>query len=220
MTGAGAGARRLSNWHRFIVGITVSAVIVGTTAVGAITAAIAISAIIVAATSRGSGEDGSRWGGGGLQGRQQGGRAGQMVSNAVTHPMAVLPTGVADPFDARRGPVDPGHVVLSPAPFTVGHRAVGRGRRFLLRPPSCIGTAVEWPPESKIRRQQFWRRAGLLLLLLAVEVMVASTAGPGLLNSTSTSTRSTTASPRFSIPSMVGVEPSISNKRVWVGRHP
>ena len=36
MTGAGAGARRLSNWHRFIVGIAVSAVIVGTTAVGAI----------------------------------------------------------------------------------------------------------------------------------------------------------------------------------------
>ena len=77
MTGAGAGARQLSNWHRFIVGITVSAVIVGTTAVGAIAAAIAISAIIAAATNRGSGEDGSRRGGG-LRGRQRREHAGQV----------------------------------------------------------------------------------------------------------------------------------------------
>ena len=145
---------------------------------------------------------------------------GRLVSNAAMHPMAVLATGVADPFESRRCPADPGHVALSPAPFTVGHRAVGRGRRFLLRPPSGVGTAVEWPPESKIRRQQFWRRMGvLLLLLLAVDVMVASTARPGLL-SASTSTRSTTASPRSSIPSTAGLEPSTSNKRVWVGRHP
>ena len=129
---------------------------------------------------------------------------GRLVSNAVTHPMAVLATDVADPFESRRCPEDPDHVALSPAPFTVGHRTVGRGRRFLLRPPSGVGTAVEWPPESKIRRQRFWRRAGLLLLLLAVEVTVASTAGPGLLDSTSTSTRSTTASPRSSVPSTVG----------------
>ena len=145
---------------------------------------------------------------------------GRLVSNAVTHPMAVLVTGAADPFESRRCPADPGHVALSPAPFTVGHRAVGRGRRFLLRPPSGVGTAVEWPPETKIRRQRFWRRTGLLLLLLAVDVMVASTARPGRLHFTSTSTRSTTASPRLSIPSTSGLEPSTSNKRVWVGHHP
>ena len=49
--------------------------------------------------------------------------------------------------------------------------------------------------------------------------MVASTARPELLYSASTSTRSTTASPRFSIPSTACLEPSTSNKRVWVGRH-
>ena len=145
---------------------------------------------------------------------------GRLVSNAVAHPMAVLATGVADPFKSRRCLTDPGHVALSPAPFTLGPRAVGRGRRFLLGPPSGVGTAVEWPPESKIPRQWFWRRTGvLLLLLLAVDVMVASTARPGLL-SAATSTRSTTASPRSSIPSTAGLEPSTSNKRVWVGRHP
>ena len=81
MTGAGAGARRLANWHRFIVGIAVSVVIVGTTAVGAIAAAIAIRAcrgIIAAAASWGSREGGSRGGGGGLQGRQRRERAGQV----------------------------------------------------------------------------------------------------------------------------------------------
>ena len=112
---------------------------------------------------------------------------GRLVSNAVTHPMVVLAAGT-NPFESRRCPADPGHVALSTAPFTVGRQAVGRGRRFLLRPPSGVGTAVEWPPESKIRRQWFWRRTGLLLLLLAVEVMVASIARPGLLYSTSTST--------------------------------
>ena len=139
---------------------------------------------------------------------------GRLVSNAVTHPMAVLATGVADPFESRRYPADPGHMALSPAPFTVGHRAVGRGRRFLLRPPSGVGTAVEWPPESKIRSQRFWRRTGLLLLLLVVEVVVASTARPGMVCSTSTSTRSTTASPRSSITSTGGLEPSTSIKNV------
>ena len=122
MTGAGAGARRLFNWHRFIVGIAVSAVIVGTTAVGAIAAVIAIRAcrgIIAAAASRGSGESGSRGGGNDVSVR------GRLVSNAVTHPMAVLATGVADPFESRRCPADPGQVALSPAPFTVGPRAVG-----------------------------------------------------------------------------------------------
>ena len=144
----------------------------------------------------------------------------RFVSNAVTHPMAVLATGVADPFESRRCPADPGHVALSPAPFTVGPRAVGGGRRFLLGPPSGVGTAVEWPPETKIRRQRFWRRTGVLLSLLAVDVMVASTARPGLLYSAPTSARSTTASPRSSIPSTAGLEPSASNKRVWIGRHP
>ena len=145
---------------------------------------------------------------------------GSLVSNAVTHPMAVLATGGADPFECRRCPADPGHVALSPAPFTVGHRVVGRGRRFLLRPPSGVGTAIEWPPEAKIRRQRFWQRTGLLLLLLAGEVMVASTARPGLLYSTSTSTRSANASALSSIPSTGALEPSTSNKRVWVGHHP
>ena len=130
---------------------------------------------------------------------------GGLVLNAVTHPMAILDTGAADPFESRRCPADPGHVALSPAQFAVGHRAVGQGRRFLLRPPSGVGTAVEWPPEPKDRRQRFWRRTGLLLLLLAVEVVVASTARPGLLYSTSTSTRSTTASPRSSILSTGGL---------------
>ena len=80
---------------------------------------------------------------------------GRLVLNAVTHPMAVLATCVADPFESRRCPADPGHVALSPTPFTVGPRAVGRGRRFLLGPPSGVGTAVEWPLETKIRRQRF-----------------------------------------------------------------
>ena len=138
---------------------------------------------------------------------------GRLVSNPVKHPMAVLATGVADLFESRRCPADPGHVALSPAPFTVGPRAVGRGRRFLLGPPSGVGTTVEWLPETKISRQWFWRRTRVLRLLLAVGVMVASTARPGLLYSTSSYTRSTTASPRSSIP-------STGNKRVWVGRHP
>ena len=130
-------------------------VAVVTTAVGAIAAAIAMSAIIAAATSRGSGEDGSRGGGGGYRGGNDVSMRGRLVSNAITHPMAVLATGVADPFESRRCPADPGHVAFSPAPFTVGPRAVGRGRRFLLGPPSGVGTAVEWPPETKIRRQRF-----------------------------------------------------------------
>ena len=46
MTGA-AAARRLSNWHRFIVVIAVSVVIVGITAVGSIVAAIAIRAFVI-----------------------------------------------------------------------------------------------------------------------------------------------------------------------------
>ena len=223
MTGA-AATRRLSNWHRFIAGTAVSAVIVGTTAVGAIAvatiattiavgatavgtiaiviaigttaleiiaAAIAIRAcrdIIAAVANRGSGEGGSRGGGGGYRGGNDVSVWGRLVPNAATHPMAVLATGAADTFESRRCPGDPGHVALSPATFTVGHRSVGRGRRFLLRPPSGVGTAVEWPPETKIRLQRFWRRTGRLLLLLAVKVMVASTARPGLLYSTSTST--------------------------------
>ena len=222
MTGA-AAARRLSNWHRFIVVIAVSVVIVGITAVGSIAAAIAIRACrdtIATAASRGSGEGGSRGDGGGYRGGKDVSVRSRFVSNAVTHPMAVLATGAADPFESRRCPADPGHVALSPAPFTVGHQAVGRERRFLLRPPSGVGTAVKCPPETKIRRQRFWRRTGLLLLLLAVEAMVASTAGPGLPYSTSTSTRSITASIRSSTPSTGGLEPSTSNKRVWVGRHP
>ena len=146
MTGAGAGARRLSNWHRFIVGIAVSAVIVGTTAVGAIAATIAIRAcrgIIAAAASRGSGEGGSRGCGGGYRGGNDVSVRVRLVSNAVAHPMAVLATGVADRFESRRCPADPGHVALSPAPFTVRPRAVGQGRRFLLGPPSGVGTTVE-----------------------------------------------------------------------------
>ena len=61
--------------------IAVSAVIVGTTAVGAIAAAKAIRTcrdIIAAAASRGSGEGGSRGGGGRLQGRQHRERAGKV----------------------------------------------------------------------------------------------------------------------------------------------
>ena len=205
------------------VGTIAVATAVGTTAVGAIAAAIAIRAcrdIRAAAASRGSGEGGSKGGGGGYIGSNDVSVRGRLVSNAVTHPMAVLATGAAGPFESRRCPADPGHVALSPAQFTVGHRAIGRGRRFLLGPPSAVGTAVECPPETKIRRQRFRRRTGGLLLLLAVDMIVASTARPGLLYSASTSTRSTTASSRSSIPSTGGLEPSISNKRVWVGRHP
>ena len=152
-------------------------------------------------------------GGGGYRGGNDVSVRGRLVSNAVTHPMAVLATSVADPFESRRCPTDPGHVALSPASFTVGLRAVGRGRRFLLGPPSGVGTTIEWPPEAKIRLQWFWRRTGVLLLLLVVGVMVASPARPGLLYSTSSYTRFTTASPRSSIP-------STGNKGVWVGRHP
>ena len=173
----GAAARRLSTWHRFIVGIAVSAMIirttavgaiavatiattiavgttavatvavaiaVGTTAVGTIAAAIAVGTtavrtiaaaidiracrdIIGAAASRGSGEGGSRGGGGGYRGGNDVSVRGRLVSNAVTHPMAILATGGADPFESRRCPADPGHVAVSPAPFTVGHRVVGRG---------------------------------------------------------------------------------------------
>ena len=146
MTGGGAGVRRLPNWHRFIVGIAVSAVIVGITAVGAIAAAIVIRAcrgVIAAAASRGNGEGGTRGGGGGYRGSNDVSMRGRLISNVVTHPMVVLATGVADPSESRRCPAYPSHVALSPAPFTVGPRAVGRGRRFLLGPPSGTGTAVE-----------------------------------------------------------------------------
>ena len=205
------------------VAIIATTIAVGATAVGAIAAAIAIRAcrdIKAAAASRGSGEGGSREGRGGYRGGNDVNVRGRLVSNAVTHPMAVLAAGAADPFEFRRCPADPGHVALSPAPFTVGHLAVGRGRRFLLRPPSGVGTAVECPPKTKIRRKRLRRRTGLLMLLLAVDVIVASTARPGLLYSTSTSTRSTTVSPRFPIPSTGGLELFTSNKHVWVGRHP
>ena len=100
MTGA-AAARRLSNWHRFIVGIAVSAGIVGTTALGAFAAAIAIRScrdIIAAAASRGSGEGGTRGGGRGYRGGNDVSVRGRLVLNAVTHPMAVLATGAADPL--------------------------------------------------------------------------------------------------------------------------
>ena len=89
--------------HRFIVGITVSAVIVGATAVGAIAAAIAIRAIIAATVSRGRGEDGSKGDGGGYRGGNDVSVRGSLVSNAVTHPMAVLATGVQIP-SKRDGP--------------------------------------------------------------------------------------------------------------------
>ena len=146
MTSA-AAARRLSNWHRLIAGTAVSAVTVGTTAVGAIAvatiattiavgttavgtiaAAIAIRAcrdIITAAASWGSGEGGNRGGGGGYRGGNDMSVRGRLVSNAVTHPMAVLATGAADTFESRRRPADPDHMALSPTPFTEGHRAVG-----------------------------------------------------------------------------------------------
>ena len=88
-------------------------------------------------------KDGSRRGGGGYRGGNDVSMRGRLVLNAVTHPMAVLATGVADSFESRRCPADPGHVALSPAPFTVGPRAVGRGRRFLLGTPFGIGTAVK-----------------------------------------------------------------------------
>ena len=90
---------------------------VGTTAVGSI-----------AAASRGSGEGGSRGSGGGYRDSNDVSVRGRLVSNVVTHPMAVLATGAVDPLESRRCPADPGHVALSPSPFTVGHRAVGRRR--------------------------------------------------------------------------------------------
>ena len=125
------------------VGTFAVATAVGTTAVGAIAVntAIGTTAVgaIAAAIYRGSNDVS-------VQGR--------LVANAVTHPMAVLATEAAGPFESQRCPADPGHVSLSPAPFTVGHQAVGRGRRFLLGPSSGVGTAVEWPPETEIRRQR------------------------------------------------------------------
>ena len=130
-----------------------SATTVGTIAVATAVGTIAVGAI--AAASRGSGGGGNRGGGGGYRGSNDVSVRGRLVSNAVTHPMAVLATGAAGPFESQRFPANPGHMALSPAPFTVGHRAVGRGRRFLLGPPSGVGTAVEWPPETKIRRQRF-----------------------------------------------------------------
>ena len=113
------------------VGTTAVATTVGTTAVGAIAAAIAIRTcrdVKAAAASRRNGEDGSRGGGGGYRGGNDVSVQGRLVLNAVTHPMAVLATGAADPFESRRCPANPGHVALPPAPFTVGHRAVGRER--------------------------------------------------------------------------------------------
>ena len=125
------------------VGTTAVATAVGTTAVGAIAVSTAVGTTavgaIAAAIYRGSNDVSVR---------------GRLVANAVTHPMAVLATEAAGPFESQRCPADPGHVSLSPAPFTVGHRAVGRGRRFLLGPSSGVGTAVEWPPETEIRRQR------------------------------------------------------------------
>ena len=126
------------------VGTIAVATAVGTTAVGAIAVSTAVGTTalgaIAAAIYRGSNDVSVR---------------GRLVANTVTHPMAVLATEAAGPFESQRCPADPGHVSLSPAPFTVGHRAVGRGRRFLLGPSSGVGTAVEWPPETEIRRQRF-----------------------------------------------------------------
>ena len=125
------------------VGTIAVATAVGTTAVGviAVSTAVGTTAVgaIAAAIYRGSNDVSVR---------------GRLVANAVTHPMAVLATEAAGPFESQRCPADPGHVSLSPAPFTVGHRAVGRGRRFLLGPSSGVGTAVECPPETEIRRQR------------------------------------------------------------------
>ena len=114
---------------------------VGATTVGTIAAAIAVgttAASIVAirtcrdiiAVSAGweSGEGGSRGGGGGYRGGNDVSVRGRLVSNAVTHPTAVLATDAAHPFVSRRCPAEPGRVALSPAPFTVGHRGVGQGR--------------------------------------------------------------------------------------------
>ena len=183
------------------VATTATTIAVGTTAVGTIAAAIAVGTtaastvairacrdIIAAAASRGGGGGRNRGGVGGCRGGNDVDVRGGLVSNAVTHPMVVPATGAADPFESRRCPAGPDHVTLSPAPFTVGHRAVGRRRQFLLRSSSGVGAAVECPPETKIRRQRFWRQTELLLLLLAIEVMLASIARPGLLHSTSTST--------------------------------
>ena len=56
--------------------------------------------------------------GGGYRGGYRGGNdvsvRGRLASNVVTHPMAVLATGAADPFEFRQYPADPDHVALSP----------------------------------------------------------------------------------------------------------
>ena len=114
---------------------------VGITAVGTIAAAIAIRAfrnIIAAATSRGSREGRSREGEGGYRGGNDVSVRGRLVSNAVTHPVVVLATGAADLFESRRCPADPGHVALSPAPFTVG------------KPSRWVRAAI--PLEATLRR--------------------------------------------------------------------
>ena len=69
-----------------IVGTIAAAIAVGTTAVGIIAAAIAIRTyrdIVAAAASRGSGEGGSRGGGGGYRGSNDVSVRGRLVSNAV-----------------------------------------------------------------------------------------------------------------------------------------
>ena len=109
------------------IGTIAAAIVVGTTAASTV-AIRACRDIIAAAASRGNGEGGSKGGGGGYRGGNDVNVRGRLVSYTVTYPMAVLATGVADPFESRRCPADPGHVALLPAPFTVGHRAVGRGR--------------------------------------------------------------------------------------------
>ena len=80
---------------------------------------------------------------------------GRLVSNAVTHPMAVLATGAAGPFESRRSPADPGHVALSFAPFTVGHRAVGRGRDSFWGHPPALVPPSNGPPRPKFAVSDF-----------------------------------------------------------------
>jgi len=117
------------------VGTIAAAIAVGTATVGTIASAIAVG--ITAASTEVRRAGGDYRGGNGV------GVRGRLVSNAVAHPMAILATGATDPFESRRCLADFGYVALSSAPFTTGGRAVGRGRGFLLRPPSGVGTAVE-----------------------------------------------------------------------------
>ena len=72
------------------------------------------------------------------------------VGDAVVVAVAILTTAVACTFEPLWSGTDLGHMPESSAPLALvhaAHRRVGRGWRFLLVPPSSVGTTIKWPSD-------------------------------------------------------------------------